>query len=260
MLFENLLLDAGGPIVTLTINRPQVRNALNDRTVEEIDQALAHLEADPGLRVLIVTGAGDKAFVAGADINELKERDPVRGREVTRRRQEVFNRLEELPVPSIAAINGFAMGAGLELAMACTIRIASQTSRLGQPEVKLGITPGAGGTQRLPRLVGMGRAMEMILTGEPVDAIQAAAWGLVNRVVASDQLTAEARRLAETLVGRPKLAVQFAKEAVLRHADGSMAEGLAHESYLHALSCGTSDKREGVSAFLDKREPKFTGR
>jgi enoyl-CoA hydratase len=179
---------------------------------------------------------------------------------VTRRRQEVFTWLEELPIPSIAAINGFAMGAGLELAMACTLRLASSAAKLGQPEVKLGITPGAGGTQRLPRIVGMGRAMEMILTGEPIDAAAALSCGLVNRVVAPEALLPETLKLAETLIARPRLAVQYAKEAVLRSGEGSLAEGMAHESYLHALSCGTEDKREGVEAFLQKREPKFTGR
>ena len=259
-MYENLLLEKQGAIAVLTINRPAVRNAVNDQTIEELDAALSEIERDPELRVLIVTGAGDKAFVAGADINELKVRDGVRGRAVTRRRQEVLTRLESLEIPSIAAINGFAMGAGCELAMACTLRIAASSAKLGQPEVKLGITPGAGGTQRLPRLVGMGRALEMILTGDPVDAAQALSFGLVNRVVEPNQLMPEARKLAETLAARPRLAVQYAKEAVLRFADGSLAEGLAHESYLHALSCTTADKGEGVAAFLEKRDPKFTGR
>jgi len=259
-MYQNLLLEKQGAIAILTVNRPAVRNAVNDQTIEELDAALSEVEHDLALRVLIVTGAGDKAFVAGADINELKERDGVRGRTVTRRRQEVFTRLESLEIPSIAAINGFAMGAGCELAMACTLRIAATSAKIGQPEVKLGITPGAGGTQRLPRLVGMGRALEMILTGEPIDAQTALAWGLVNRVVAPDQLMSEAHKLAEMLAARPRLALQYAKEAVLRFADGSLAEGLAHESYLHALSCTTSDKAEGVAAFLEKREPRFSGR
>jgi enoyl-CoA hydratase len=257
---ENLLLGIEGALATLTVNRPQMRNALNDATIEEIHQAILQVEDNPDVRVLLVTGAGDKAFVAGADINELKERDSIRGRAVTRRRQEVFTRIEELGIPSIAAINGFAMGAGLELAMACTLRVASANAKFGQPEVKLGITPGAGGTQRLPRLVGLGRAMELILTGEAVDAQAALAMGLVNRVVAPEQLMPEAKKLAELLMARPKLALQYAKEAVLRFQEGSLAGGLAHESYLHALSCQTADKQEGVAAFLEKREAKFTGR
>ncbi len=260
MSFQNLLYEKQGAIAVLTVNRPALRNAVNDETIEELDAALSGVERDSELRALIITGAGDKAFVAGADINELKTRDGVRGRAVTRRRQEVFTRVESLEIPSIAAINGFAMGAGLELAMSCTLRLAASTAKLGQPEVKLGITPGAGGTQRLPRLVGMGRALEMILTGEPVDAQTALAWGLVNRVVEPNELLSEARKLAETLAARPRLAVQYAKEAVLRFADGSLAEGLAHESYLHALSCTSADKAEGVAAFLEKREPRFTGR
>jgi enoyl-CoA hydratase len=258
--FERLLFEKDGAIATLTINRPRVRNAVDQATVEEIDKALALVEADASLRVLIVTGAGDKAFVAGADVAELKDRDPVSGRQQTRRRQEVLTRLEQLEIPSIAAINGWAMGFGLELAMACTLRVAADTAQLGQPEVKLGIIPGAGGTQRLPLLVGRARAIEIILTGDPVDAGHALAMGLVNRVVPLDQLRREVRKLADTLAGRPKLALQYAKEAVLRSGEGSLAEGLAHESYLHALACGTHDKKEGVTAFLEKREPKFEGR
>ena len=209
---------------------------------------------------MILTGAGDKAFVAGADITELARRDTVLGRIETRRRQEVYTRIEMLEIPSIAAINGFALGTGLELAMACTLRVASSSSKLGQPEVKLGIIPGAGGTQRLPRLVGMGRAMEMILTGDPITAEQALAMGLVNRVVAPETLMEEAKKLAGVIAANPGMAVQYAKEAVQRYSEGSLASGLAHESYLHALSCGTHDKKEGVAAFLEKRPPKFDGK
>jgi len=259
-MFENILLEIEGTMATLTVNRPEKMNAVNSATVEEIDQALAQVEQNPDLRVFILTGTGDKAFIAGADIQEIKKRDATSGRPETRRRQEVYSRIETLEIPSIAAINGWALGTGLELAMSCTLRIASSKARLGQPEIKLGIIPGAGGTQRLPKLVGMGRAMEMILTGEPVKADQALAMGLVNRVVEPDQLLQEVKALAETIAARPKLAVQYAKEAVSRYAEGSLAEGLAHESYLHALSCGTQDKTEGVVAFLEKREPKFTGK
>jgi enoyl-CoA hydratase len=259
-MFENIRLEIEGPIATLTINRPEKRNAVNNATVEEIDQALDQVEANGDLRVLILTGAGEKAFVAGADIKELDKRDTLLGRSETRRRQEVYTRIEQLEIPSIAAINGWALGTGLELTLVCTLRIASAAARMGQPEVKLGIIPGAGGTYRLPRLIGMGRAMEMILTGEPVNAEEALAMGLVNRVVPPEKLMEEVRALAETIAARPKLAVQYAKEAVLRCVEGSLTEGLAHESYLHALSCGTEDKKEGVASFLEKREPKFTGR
>jgi len=260
MMFENILLEIDGAIATLTVNRPEKRNAVNNATVEDIDKALDQIEANPDLRVLILTGAGDKAFVAGADIVELDKRDTVLGRSETRRRQEVYTRIEQLEIPSIAAVNGWALGTGLELAMVCSIRIASSKAKMGQPEVKLGIIPGAGGTYRLPRLVGMGRAMEIILTGEPVTAEEARAMGLVNRVVEPEKLMEEVRALAEAIASRPKLAVQYAKEAVLRCVETGMAQGLAHESYLHALSCGTQDKKEGVASFLEKREAKFTGK
>ncbi|MFH0728364.1 MAG: enoyl-CoA hydratase-related protein [Pseudomonadota bacterium] len=259
-MFENILLDIDGAVATLTINRPDKMNAVNNATVEEIDQALAQVEKNADLRALILTGAGEKSFVAGADINEVKNRDAVIGRTETRRRQEVYTRLENLEIPSIAAINGFALGTGLELAMVCSIRIASTKALVGQPEVKLGIMPGAGGTQRLPKLVGMGRAMELILTGDPIKADAALAMGLVNKVVEPDQLMVEARKLAGTIAARPKLAIQYAKEAVLRSGEGSLAQGLAHESYLHTLACGTQDKKEGVAAFLEKRAPQFTGK
>jgi enoyl-CoA hydratase len=259
-MFENLLFDMDNGFATLTIHRPDKRNAVDKATVAEIDRVLTEVEKNPDTRVFILTGTGEKAFVAGADIQELAMRDSILGRTESRHRQEVYTRIEQLPIPSIAAINGWALGTGLELAMACTLRVASSTARLGQPEVKLGIIPGAGGTQRLPRLVGMGRAMEMILTGEPVSAESALAMGLVNRVVAPDTLMAEVRQLAKILASRPKLALQYAKEAVLRSSDGSLAEGLVLESYLHALSCATRDKQEGVAAFLEKRDPQFTGR
>lgn len=259
-MFENILLETDGVIATLTINRPDKRNAVNNATVEEIDQALDQVEANQDLRVLILTGAGDKAFVAGADIKELDRRDTILGHTETRRRQEVYTRIEQLDIPSIAAINGWALGTGLELTMVCTLRVASSNAKMGQPEVKLGIIPGAGGTYRLPRLVGMGRAMEMVLTGEPVTADQALAMGLVNRVVPPEKLMEEVRTLAQTIAALPKLAIQYAKEAVLRCVEGSLVEGLAHESYLHALACGTQDKKEGVASFLEKRDPKFTGK
>ena len=259
-MFTNILLTMEGPFARLTINRPEKRNAVDNDTVEEIDRALAQVEDNPDLRVLILTGAGEKAFVAGADIRELDRRDTLRGRSETRHRQAVYTRLEQLEIPSIAAINGWALGTGLELAMACTLRLASAKARMGQPEVKLGITPGAGGTQRLPRLVGAGKALELILTGDPIKADEAERIGLVNRVLPPEALMDGARELAGTLAARPKLALQYAKEAVLRGLGSSAAEGLAHESYLHALSCGTEDKAEGVAAFLEKRDPVFKGR
>lgn len=259
-MFENITLDIDGVVATLTINRPKKMNAVNNATVEELDQALEQIEKNTDLRVLILTGAGEKSFVAGADINEVNNRDAVIGRAETRRRQEVYTRLENLEIPSIAAINGFALGTGLELAMVCSMRIASSNALLGQPEVKLGIMPGAGGTQRLPKLVGMGRAMEMILTGNPIKPDKALSMGLVNKVVEPEELMGAVMKLANTIAERPKLAIQYAKEAVLRSGEGSLAQGLAHESYLHTLACGTEDKKEGVTAFLEKRDPKFTGK
>lgn len=259
-MFEHIILETDGPIATLIINRPEKFNAVNNAVVEEIDKALDQIVTNPEIRVVILTGAGEKAFVAGADIHELSKRDTLLGRTETRRRQEVYTRIERLEIPSIAAINGWALGTGLELTLVCTLRVASSKAKLGQPEVKLGIIPGAGGTFRLPRLVGLGRAMEMILTGESVTADEALSMGLVNRVVPPEKLMEEVRSLAETIIARPKLAVQYAKEAVLRCSEGALNQSLAHESYLHALSCGTEDKKEGVAAFLEKREPKFKGR
>lgn len=259
-MYENILLDCEANIATLTVNRPEKRNAINNATVDEIDAALDFIEKQADLRVLILTGTGEKAFVAGADIGELDKRDALSGRADTRRRQEVYTRIEQLSIPSIAAVNGWALGTGLELALACNMRIAADSARMGQPEVKLGIIPGAGGTFRLPRLIGLGRAMEIILTGNPVTAGDALQMGLVNRVVPLENLMNETLSLARTIAALPKLAVQYAKEAVLRANEGSLNEGLAHESYLHALVCGTADKQEGVSAFLEKREAKFSGR
>ena len=247
-------------VALVTIDRPQAANALDPETLRDLAAHWQRVNHDESIRVAILTGAGEKAFVAGADIGELDRRDTLLGRSETRRRQEVYTRIEQLEIPSIAAVNGWALGTGLELAMVCTLRIASAKAKMGQPEVKLGIIPGAGGTYRLPRLVGMGRALEMILTGEPVTAEEALAMGLVNRVVPPENLMEEVRTLAETIVSRPKLAVQYAKEAVLRCVETGLAQGLAHESYLHALSCGTQDKKEGVASFLEKRAAKFTGK
>lgn len=259
-MFTMLKYEKEEPLATITINRPEVRNALSNSLVEELAGAFAAVEKDEAVRVLIITGEGDKAFMAGADVKEMEARDFVLGRKQTRRRQEVFNMLAEMPIPVIAAVNGFALGAGLEMALACTLRVASTGARFGSPEINLGIIPGDGATQRLPRLVGFGRAMEMVLTGEMIDAETAHRIGLVNRLTEPEKLMDEVKKLALLLVSKSPLALQYAKEAVNRSLEVGLNEGMAHESYLHALACATEDKKEGVSAFLEKRTPQFRGR
>jgi enoyl-CoA hydratase len=258
--FELLTYTKEGPFAFITINRPKVMNALSNALVEEFDKAFDLVEEDEEVRALIITGAGDKAFMAGADIKELEARDFIKGRQQTKHRQEVFNRLAEMRVPVIAAINGFALGAGLELAVACTLRVAADHAKLGSPEVNLGIIPGDGATQRLPRLVGFGRAMELVLTGDFIDAEEAYRIGLVNKVVPLEELMEAAKKLAGKIAKKAPLAIQFAKEAVNRSLEVGIYEGLAHESYLHALACATEDKKEGVQAFLEKRKPDFKGK
>lgn len=258
-MYKTLMYEKKENIGLLTINRPEKMNAISQELTAELSLLLDEIENDDELRVIVITGAGDKAFVAGADINELVDRDARLGRRVSRERQEIFSRIENLHVPVIAAVNGYALGGGLELALACSIRICSEKAQFGAPEVKLGIIPGDGGTQRLPRLVGQGRAMEMIITGDFIDAQEAYRIGLVNKVFPPEKLKEEAMELAKKIASRPPLAVRYAKEAVNRSQEGS-ASGFALESYLHALSCTTEDKKEGVSAFLEKRKGKFKGK
>lgn len=259
-MYKTLMYEKKENIGLLTINRPEKMNAISQELTAELSLLLDEIENDDELRVIVITGAGDKAFVAGADINELVDRDARLGRRVSRERQEIFSRIENLHVPVIAAVNGYALGAGLELALACSIRICSEKAQFGAPEVKLGIIPGDGGTQRLPRLVGQGRAMEMIITGDFIDAQEAYRIGLVNKVFPPEKLKEEAMELAKKIASRPPLAVRYAKEAVNRSQEGDSASGFALESYLHALSCTTEDKKEGVSAFLEKRKGKFKGK
>ena len=259
-MYKTLMYEKKENIGLLTINRPEKMNAISQELTAELSLLLDEIENDDELRVIVITGAGDKAFVAGADINELVDRDARLGRRVSRERQEIFSRIENLHVPVIAAVNGYALGGGLELALACSIRICSEKAQFGAPEVKLGIIPGDGGTQRLPRLVGQGRAMEMIITGDFIDAQEAYRIGLVNKVFPPEKLKEEAMELAKKIASRPPLAVRYAKEAVNRSQEGDSVSGFALESYLHALSCTTEDKKEGVSAFLEKRKGKFKGK
>ncbi|HKF51686.1 MAG TPA: enoyl-CoA hydratase-related protein [Candidatus Acidoferrales bacterium] len=260
MAYENLLLDIKDQIAYITFNRPKVLNALNRRTVEELGDALNKVRDDGAVRVLILTGSGEKSFVAGADINELAQRTPVDGKDFSLFGQEVFHRLETMGKPSIAAINGFALGGGCELALSCTMRIASKTARLGQPEVKLGIIPGYGGSQRLARLCGKGIAHELILTGEMIPADEALRIGLVNHVVEPQELISAAEAIAKKIIANAPLAVQFCIDAIERGMEMSQEQGLFLEATLFGLSCATEDMREGTRAFVEKRPAKFKGK
>ena len=260
MAYDNLLFEVSEKIARITFNRPNVLNALNRKTMDELGDCLKKVQADDEIRVLILTGAGEKAFIAGADINELSQQTPVNGREFTLYGQEIIHRLETLGKPAIAAINGFALGGGCEVAMACTLRIASRNAKLGQPEVKLGLVPGYGGTQRLPRLCGKGVAHELILTGEMISAEEALRVGLVNRVVEPGVLLATSEAIAKKIIANAPLAVKYAMEAVERGMEMPQEEGLYLEATLFGLSCATQDMREGTRAFLEKRPPKFEGR
>jgi len=260
MSFENLLYEVKEQIGYVTFNRPKTLNALNRRTMEELGVALAAAKEDDAVRALILTGAGDKAFVAGADIGELSQQNPVGGKETSLFGQEIIHRLETLGKPSIAAINGFALGGGCELALACTMRIASKTARLGQPEVKLGLIPGYGGSQRLARLCGKGLAHELILTGEMISAEEALRIGLVNRIAEPADLIPLAESIAKKIIANAPLAVKFSMEAIERGIEMPQEEGLFLEATLFGLVCTTEDMREGTRAFLEKRPAKFQGR
>jgi enoyl-CoA hydratase len=259
MAFDNLLLEREDAVVILTVNRPKVLNALNSQTIDELRRAVLEVRHDPAVRCLVVTGAGDKAFVAGADINELATQTPAGGREHALRGQHVFDLIETLGKPVIAAVNGFALGGGCELAMACTLRLAADTARLGQPEVGLGLIPGYAGTQRLPRLIGKGRALELLLTGRMVPAAEAFQMGLVNRVVPAADLMAEARTLAQTLAAGAPVAMRYIIDAVNQGLEMPFAEAGNHEATLFGLVSSTADMREGTRAFLEKRKATFTG-
>jgi enoyl-CoA hydratase len=260
MAYGTLLFEVRDGIAFVTINRPEKLNALNDRVVNELGQAAERITTDRAVRGVIITGAGTKAFVAGADITELAEQGPFDGKARALRGQAVLRRLETCGKPVVAAVNGFALGGGCELALACHLRIASEHARFGQPEVKLGIAPGYGGTQRLPRLVGKGIALKLILTAEIIDAKEAYRIGLVNKVVSADALLAEAEAVLRSILAMGPLAVQLALEAVERGLDMTLEEGLLLEANHFGLLAATHDMKEGLTAFLEKRPPGFEGR
>jgi enoyl-CoA hydratase len=257
---ENVLYEKKGAIAYVTLNRPKVLNALNQKTWENLRTAFEDARDDTQVRGVILTGAGDKAFIAGADISELAQVTAVEAEKSSSYGQAVLNLIENLGKPVIAAVNGFALGGGCETAMACTIRVASEHAKFGQPEVKLGLIPGGGGTQRLPRLVGKGRALQLILSGEMISAQEAYRIGLVNEVVPAADLITRAEAILKQIFSNAPLAVKFSLEAVNKGMETSQAEGLSLEASLFGLCAGTEDKKEGTSAFLAKRAPQFQGR
>jgi len=259
-MLENLLYEKKGAIAYVTLNRPKVLNALNQRTWEDLRAAFEDARDDAEVRGVILTGAGDKAFIAGADISELSHVTAIEAEKSSTYGQEVLNLIENLGKPVIAAINGFALGGGCEAAMACTIRVASEHAKFGQPEVTLGLIPGGGGTQRLPRLIGKGRALQIILSGEMISAQEAFRIGLVNEVVPAAELTTRAEAILKRIFSNAPVAIKYSLEAVNKGTETSQAEGLSLEASLFGLCAGTEDKKEGTSAFLEKRKPQFQGR
>jgi enoyl-CoA hydratase len=257
---QHILVERDGAVATITINRPKVLNALSMATLDELRRAILALKYDDGVRAVILTGAGDKSFIAGADINELSEQTPVGGREHALRGQHVLDLVEHMGKPVIAAINGYALGGGCELAMACTIRIAADTAKLGQPEINLGIIPGYGGTQRLSRLIGRGRALELMLTGDQLTAAEAHRLGLVNRVVTGANLMGEARQIAHALAAKAPIAVRYIIDAVNKGLQMPLPEAQVFEATLFGLVATTEDMREGTRAFLEKRKAEFKGK
>jgi len=257
---ENVLYEKKGAIAYVTLNRPKVLNALNQRTWQDLRAAFEDARDDADVRGVILTGAGDKAFIAGADISELAQVTAVQAERSSTYGQEVLNLVENLGKPVVAAINGFALGGGCETAMACTIRLATESARFGQPEVKLGVLPGGGGTQRLPRLVGKGRALQLILSGEMISAQEAYRIGLVNEVVPAADLIPRAEAILKQIFANAPLAVRYSLEAVNKGLETSQTEGLALEASFFGLCAGTEDKQEGTQAFLQKRAPQFQGR
>jgi len=261
MPYSHILFEADEHgIALITINRPEKLNALSDAVIDELKSAFEQVAGDRSVRALILTGAGEKAFVAGADIAELAALSPVQAREQALRGQQSFRLLETMPKPTVAAINGFALGGGLELAMACSVRFASDNARMGQPEVKLGLVPGYGGTQRLPRLVGRGRALEMLLSGDPITAAEAHRIGLVNAVVPKADLLSHCRTWLQKALANGPLALGLVLEAVDVGIDAGLEQGLHFEAAAFGLAFATEDRTEGTRAFLEKRSPAFAGK
>ena len=260
MAYNNILVETDGPVAVLIINRPKALNALSNEVLADISAALDQLEQESSVRVLIITGAGDKAFVAGADITELKDCDAEAGFQTSLRGQHVYNRLEDSRLITIAAINGYALGGGCELAISCDIRLASDNARLGQPEVNLGIIPGYGGTQRLPRLVGKGKAMQMILTGDAVKPEDARCWGLVDEVYPLPELLPKAKEMAHRIASKGPLSIIAAKRCIHVGLSTDPRTGMEYEAAQFGLIFGTQDKTEGCAAFLEKRKPEFKGK
>ncbi|HAA90178.1 MAG: 3-hydroxybutyryl-CoA dehydratase [Thermoanaerobacterales bacterium 50_218] len=260
MTYKNILLDKEENLAVITINRPQVLNALNAELLHELEDAIENLATDSRVRVLILTGAGDKAFVAGADIAYMQNMTVSEGKEFGLLGQRVFKMIEDFPKPTIAAVNGYALGGGCELAMVCDIRVASDNAKFGQPEVSLGIIPGFGGTQRLVRLVGPGKAKELIYTGEIIDAQTAFQIGLVNHVVKQDELLSFAKELAKRIVGNAPLALRYAKEAINNGMEMDLERGLMLEANLFGVCFSSLDQKEGMKAFLERRKPSFQGK
>jgi enoyl-CoA hydratase len=258
--FQNIRFEKKNQLAYVTIDRPKVLNALNMATMQELKHAFAAIKDDAEVRVVILTGSGEKAFVAGADIGELSQHTPVSAKEYTHKGHAIIDAIENLGKPVIACINGFALGGGCELAMACTMRLASDNAKLGQPEVKLGLLPGYGGTQRLPRLVGKGIAMQLVLTGEMITAHEAHRIGLVNEVVPAGELIPRAEAIATKIIANAPLAIQYAMEAVNHGLDLPLADGLFLEATLFGVCCATEDKNEGTKAFLEKRTAQFKGK
>jgi enoyl-CoA hydratase len=258
MAYEMLIVERDGPVLVITINRPKALNALNRAVLDELSAVVDEASTDREVRSLIVTGAGERAFVAGADITELAVLTPEAARAFARRGQEVLARLETLGKPSVAAINGFALGGGCELAMACTLRLAASSAELGQPEVDLGLLPGFAGTQRLTRLVGKGRALDLLLSGRRIPAVEAERIGLVNRVVPAERLVEEARGLAKELARKSPAALRYILSAVHEGADLPLSVGSGIEAALFGLAAASGDMKEGTRAFLEKRKPEFT--